>query len=81
MQVSISDTGCGIPHDIQEKIYTKFFRADNARLIKSDGTGLGLYITKSMVEALGGTIRFQSKEGEGTVFVVTIPDLKSKKKI
>jgi len=61
-----------IPEDAQPKIYTKFFRADNARMIKTDGTGLGLYITKSIVEALNGSIEFKSTEGRGTTFFVTL---------
>lgn len=70
--LQVSDTGCGIPKEAQSKIYTKFFRADNARSLKSDGNGLGLYITKSIVEALCGTIQFTSEEGS-TVFTVTLP--------
>lgn len=73
----IQDSGCGIPESVQSKIYTKFFRADNARSIKPDGTGLGLYITKSVMGALGGTISFKSKEGEGTTFSVEIPNTSS----
>ncbi len=74
VRIAIGDSGCGIPQNAKAKIYTKFFRADNARAIKTDGTGLGLYITKSIVEALGGTIGFESKEGEGTVFSVDLPN-------
>lgn len=73
VHIAIGDSGYGIPQNAKAKIYTKFFRADNARAIKPDGTGLGLYITKSIVEALGGTISFESKEGEGTVFSVDLP--------
>jgi len=69
----VKDNGCGIPQSVQSEIYTKFFRADNVRVLKPDGIGLGLYITKSIVEALGGTIEFKSKEGEGTIFSVNIP--------
>ena len=71
--VEVRDSGCGIPLNAQPKLFTKFFRADNARVIKTDGTGLGLYITKSIVDALGGTISFQSKEDEGATFLVAIP--------
>ena len=73
VEVEVRDNGCGVPQSAQPKLFTKFFRADNARVIKTDGTGLGLYITKSIVEALGGTISFQSKEDEGTTFLVTMP--------
>jgi signal transduction histidine kinase len=78
--IEIGDTGCGIPKSSQSNIYTKFFRADNARSIKSDGNGLGLYLTKSIVEALEGSISFKSKEGEGTVFYVDILDKSMSKK-
>ncbi len=71
--IEVKDNGCGIPKDAQPKIFTKFFRADNARTVKPDGTGLGLYITKSVVEALGGTISFKSIENKGTMFIVTLP--------
>ena len=71
--IEVSDSGSGIPPDAQSKIFTKFFRADNAQTIKPDGTGLGLYIVKAIVGTLGGTISFQSKEKEGTVFLVTMP--------
>lgn len=73
VHVKIQDNGCGIPQDAQAKIYTKFFRADNARAIQPDGTGLGLYITKSIVKALGGTMSFESQEEKGTVFSVKFP--------
>ena len=76
----VADSGCGIPQNAQSKIYTKFFRADNASSVKSDGNGLGLYLTKSVVEALDGTISFKSKEGEGTVFSVDIPNRNTAKK-
>lgn len=73
ISISIQDTGCGIPPAAHKKIFTKFFRADNAREIKPDGNGMGLYITKSIVEALSGTITCTSQEGEGTTFTVIIP--------
>ncbi len=71
--ITIADTGCGIPAGQQNKIFTKLFRADNARESETDGTGLGLYIVKSMVEQAGGRIWFESKEGKGTTFFVTLP--------
>lgn len=58
--VGVADTGIGIPKNQQSKIFTKFFRADNATTHKSDGTGLGLYIVKAVVEKIGGKIRFKS---------------------
>jgi two-component system phosphate regulon sensor histidine kinase PhoR len=72
VNIAVEDNGCGIPEVAQPKIYTKFFRADNARILKSDGNGLGLYMTKSIVETLGGTISFKSKNGKGATFYVTL---------
>ncbi len=73
MKVSIADTGYGIPANQQSKIFGKFFRADNARIKEPAGNGLGLYITKSIVNYVGGTISFASEEDKGTIFSVTIP--------
>lgn len=73
IHIEVADTGCGIPKEVQAKIFGEFFRADNARNIKSDGSGLGLYITKSFLELLGGNIKFKSEEGKGTTFFVDIP--------
>ena len=72
----IADTGYGIPKDQQNKIFTKLFRADNVRDKDTDGTGLGLYIVKSIVENAGGKIWFYSPDGKGTkgtTFYVTLP--------
>ncbi|MDO8572094.1 MAG: ATP-binding protein [bacterium] len=69
----VTDTGIGIPLAQQERIFKKLFRADNARAHDPDGTGLGLYIVKSIIDLFGGEIWFQSEEGKGTTFYVTIP--------
>ncbi len=58
--IKISDSGCGIPREQQPKIFTKMFRADNVKKIESVGTGLGLYISKAIIEKSGGKIWFQS---------------------
>ncbi len=58
--IGVVDTGIGIPSDQQSKIFGKFFRADNASSYKADGTGLGLYIVKTIVEKIGGKIWFKS---------------------
>lgn len=71
--IRVADNGCGIPKDQQKKTFTKFFRAENARGIDSDGTGLGLYIAKSLVGLLKGNIWFTSKLNRGTTFCVAIP--------
>ncbi|TSC69911.1 MAG: two-component system, OmpR family, sensor histidine kinase ResE [Parcubacteria group bacterium Gr01-1014_70] len=71
--IHIEDNGIGISSGDRKRIFTKFFRADSARKIKSNGSGLGLYVVKMIVEAWGGTISFTSQTGVGTVFSVTIP--------
>jgi signal transduction histidine kinase len=70
---SVQDTGIGIPKEVQERIFTKFFRASNAAKIDTEGSGLGLFITKNIIEAHGGKIGFESEEGKGTTFYFTIP--------
>lgn len=73
--LTVSDTGLGIPTTQQDKIFTKLFRADNVRDRESEGTGLGLYIVKSILDHTNGTITFSSKENKGSTFVVTLsPD-------
>lgn len=71
--IRVGDSGYGIPTNDQKKIFTKLFRADNIRETDAEGTGLGLYIIKSIVENSGGKIWFDSLEGKGTTFYVTLP--------
>lgn len=68
----VKDTGCGIPKADQGKIFGKLFRASNVRN-EFDGNGFGLYVAKGAVEAQGGSIWFESKEGEGTTFFIRLP--------
>ncbi len=75
--IKVQDTGYGIPKKDQARIFEKLFRADNIRQKETDGTGLGLYIIKSILEQSGGNIYFESdddpKGTPGTTFFVTIP--------
>lgn len=71
--ISVQDQGYGIPSEEQHKIFSKLYRATNVQRAQIDGNGLGLYMTKSIVEKSGGRIWFESKEGEGTTFFVAIP--------
>jgi signal transduction histidine kinase len=69
----IKDQGVGIPQEDQKYIFQKFFRAKNILRSRTQGTGLGLYIAKSIIEKSKGKMGFRSKEGEGTTFWFTIP--------
>lgn len=71
--MTVSDTGYGIPDHQKSSLFTKFFRADTIVGQKTEGTGLGLYIARSIVQQTGGEIWFESKEGQGTVFCVVFP--------
>lgn len=73
LTVSVKDTGCGIPADKQEFIFEPFTQVDSTDTREHSGTGLGLNITKKLVELLGGTIAVESKVEEGSVFTFTIP--------
>jgi len=73
IEFSVKDTGVGIPKDQQGRIFTKFFRAANVMRMATEGTGLGLFITKNIIEAHGGKIWFESEEGKGTTFYFAIP--------
>ena len=69
---TVSDTGCGIPEKDRPFMFNRLFRASNIRdSIK--GNGLGLYVAKGAAESQGGTITFESEEGKGTTFTVTLP--------
>lgn len=71
--ISVKDTGCGIPEDEQARIFTKFFRADNAQRIVANGTGLGLYLVKLCADKLGGKVWFNSELGKGSTFFISLP--------
>lgn len=73
IEVEIKDTGIGIPASQFHRIFTKFFRAQNALLYQTSGTGLGLYLAKNIIYQHGGTFTFESAENKGTVFIFTLP--------
>lgn len=70
---SVQDNGVGIPQSDQKNIFQKFFRSKNALKHQIHGSGLGLYIAKSIVEISGGKIGFKSKENKGSTFWFTLP--------
>jgi signal transduction histidine kinase len=70
LRVSVTDTGCGIPGDMLEAIFERFWQVDHNN---RRGLGLGLYISKCIVEAHGGRIWAESKPGEGSKVTFTLP--------
>ena len=73
LEVVVSDTGIGIPVAEREKIFHRFFRGSNAVKAQTDGTGLGLFISRDIIEKHGGAIWFESEAGKGAQFHFTIP--------
>ena len=70
---SVKDTGIGIPQEQRHRIFTKFFRADNAVKMETEGSGLGLFITKNIINAHKGRIWFKSQENRGSTFYFSLP--------
>jgi len=73
VRLKFSDTGIGIPQDARPRLFTEFFRAENAKRLEETGTGLGLTIVKDTVIQHKGTVAVDSREGQGTTFTVTLP--------
>ncbi|PIR49019.1 hypothetical protein COU80_01235 [Candidatus Peregrinibacteria bacterium CG10_big_fil_rev_8_21_14_0_10_55_24] len=71
--ITVQDTGIGIPKEDQPRIFERLFRARNATKVDTDGSGLGLYISRMILETLGGKISFESEEGRGAQFTVVLP--------
>jgi len=73
IKIVVTDTGYGIPKHQQDKIFEKLFRADNVKALDTEGTGLGLYLVKSIIDQGGGRLDFKSEENKGSEFSVFLP--------
>jgi two-component system sensor histidine kinase/response regulator len=73
LQGQVADNGIGIPQDAQERLFSEFYRARNARELSIPGTGLGLAIVRQIIESAGGKIWVESQEGQGSKFTFTLP--------
>ena len=73
VRLRVTDTGIGVPDEAKKKLFSKFYRADNAQSVRPDGTGLGLYLARRVVEDQGGTILFESTIGKGSMFGFELP--------
>lgn len=73
LEVSVKDDGIGIPINQQKKLFSKFFRSENAVRAQTEGSGLGLFIVKNIIEKHKGQIWFKSAENQGSIFCFTLP--------
>ena len=71
--ISVTDEGEGIPADEQERIFERFYRVDEGPTRATGGVGLGLYITKQLVESMSGRLWVSSRAGEGSTFSFSLP--------
>lgn len=69
----VTDKGMGVPAEVQKKLFSKFFRAENARKQRPDGTGIGLYLSRKVIDGHGGSLVFESTEGKGSTFGFRLP--------
>ncbi len=73
LEFRVNDQGIGVPKNHQHQLFSKFYRAENAKRARPDGTGLGLFMAKKVIIAQGGAIIFRSTEGKGSTFGFTFP--------
>ena len=78
--ISVKDDGIGIAEGFKPRIFERFARADNAQHTGTESSGLGLYLTRLIMKTVGGQIWFESQEGVGSTFYVSIPTEGMKKK-
>lgn len=79
--LSVKDDGIGIPKDSQRHIFERFYRADNVTKADGEGTGLGLYLVKLIMDEINGKVWFESEQNKGTTFFAEIPEYGMKSKI
>lgn len=72
VEITVADTGIGIPPEHVSKLFSRFYRADNAKRVDPNGSGLGLYIVKRIIDANNGTIKFEQTVGGGTTFIIQL---------
>ncbi|MHB8894952.1 MAG: PAS domain S-box protein [Candidatus Geothermincolia bacterium] len=72
-EISVSDQGIGIAPDQLERVFDRFYQIDSSETRSFPGSGLGLYITKELVQSMGGTVRIESEQGAGSIFTFTLP--------
>ena len=80
VRFSTEDNGIGIPPGLKKRVFGKFFRGNNLAMQRTEGTGLGLFISKGIINLSGGEINFKSKEGMGSTFWFTLPITKKTNK-
>ena len=73
LEITIEDSGVGIPHHQMHRLFTKFFRGDNVVRMQTEGSGLGLFIVKNVIKNHGGYVRAESEENKGTKMIVPLP--------
>jgi signal transduction histidine kinase len=73
IRFAVHDKGIGVPKKEQARLFTRFYRANNARKRRPDGTGVGLYLAKRVIDEHGGSMIFRSTEGEGSTFGFVLP--------
>lgn len=79
LKIEVSDNGIGIPESEQHKVFDRFYQVDDSSTRAGEGTGIGLALTKELVELMGGQITLKSTSGQGTVFTVRLPLLTMEK--
>ena len=73
MRWTITDSGIGIPKSALGRLFEKFYRAENVHTVETEGTGLGLYLVRLIIERLAGEVWCESEEGRGSMFIFTLP--------